>query len=52
MNAYEMSAQVMLAAKRSPARRMWADVGLKTIGIMRSHMGLQIICAGKSYGMS
>jgi len=47
MDAYEMSAQVVLAAERSAARCVRADMGLETIGIMRSHMGLQIICAGK-----
>jgi len=47
MDAYKMSAQVVLAAERSAARCVRADMGLETIGIMRSHMGLQIICAGK-----
>jgi len=48
MNAHEMSTQVMLAAERSAARRVWADMGFKTVGIVSGHMGLQIISAGES----
>ena len=49
MNANEMTAQIVLPTEGTTTRSLRAHMRLQTIGIMSSHMCLQVICPSKSY---
>ena len=44
MNADEMTTQIVLPAEGTTTRSLRAHMRLQTIGIMGSHMCLQVIC--------
>jgi len=48
MNADEMTTQIMLSAKGTTTRSLRAHMRLQTIGIVGSHVCLQVICPSKS----
>jgi len=48
MNADEMTTQIVLPTEGTTTRSLRANMRLQTIGIMSSHMCLQIICPSKS----
>lgn len=52
MNADKMTTQIVLPAEGTTARSLRAYMRLQTIGIMGSHMCLQVICPSKSYKLS
>ena len=52
MNADEMTTQIVLPAEGTTTRSLRAYMRLQTIGIVGSHMCLQVICPSKSYKSS
>jgi hypothetical protein len=49
MNTDEMTTQIVLPAEGTTTRSLRAHMRLQTIGIVGSHMCLQVICPSKSY---
>jgi hypothetical protein len=50
MNTDEVTAQIVLAAERSPAGAVGAHVWFQPVGVMRRHVRLEIIGAGERCG--
>jgi len=48
MNADEMTTQIVLPTERTTTRSLRAHMRLQTIGIVGSHVCLQVICPSKS----
>jgi hypothetical protein len=49
MNANEMTTQIVLPTEGTTTRSLRANMRLQAIGIVGSHMCLQVICPSKSY---
>lgn len=47
MDANQVTAKVMLAAKGPRTRAVRAHVRFKTVGIMGGHVGLQVVSSSK-----
>lgn len=49
MNADEMTTQIVLPTEGTTTRSLRANMRLQTIGVVGSHVCLQVICPSKSY---
>jgi hypothetical protein len=49
VNAEQMPAEIMLAAEGAATGAVGADMGLETIGVVGSHVSLEIVSASESW---